>query len=196
MRTDNRTLLLFAAATLTASALAAAKPAVSSIIGMGVGANAGNAVTVRIDGKPTLVHLANVPAGDERAQAFLQCVVKDRVIRVEQPKRGADARLVLLDGTDVNTQVAEFLQSQTQADPCTLGKAVYTPKVIHANVNAAPAAPTQTAAAAPAATKANGDTNVNSNGDRPHAISRTHATVQPKDEQPTAASAVRKPKKP
>ena len=193
MRIDHRTALFLAAATLTASVALAAKPLTNSTLGMGVGANAGNAVTIRIDGKPTLVHLANVPAGDARAQAFLECVVKDHVIRIEQPKRGADARLLLLDGTDVNVQVAEFLQSQTQADPCTLGKAVYTPKVVHANV--APAPQAASAANAVPATAAPAAPTTNASG-RAHAISRTQATVQPKDEQPTAASVARKPKKP
>jgi hypothetical protein len=202
MRNNVHRAFVIALALSTTSAFAAKKTASSDVLGMGVGANAANAVTVRIDGKPTLLRLANVPAGDERAQAFLQCAVHDRVLRVERTK-GGEARLLFLDGTDLNVQLAEFAQSQTQADACSLGKAIYTPRVIHANVSqpATPAAPQQTAATAPTAAPqrpSQGSTTVDNMGvhHQGKAISRTDATVQPNEEQLSPAAAVRKPAKP
>lgn len=127
--------------TLTAAVLALAvstplfAAAPRATVALGVGASSASEIIVKIDGKDTHVKLAGVPAdGTYAGQAFLQCLVADRVVRVD---RGA-GRVTMLDGTSVADHLAEFLQTRTQSDPCMLGKAAYvsvTPRVA-----AAPAA--------------------------------------------------------
>src|SRR6185436_8181876 len=56
-------------------------------------------------------------------QAFLQCLVAKRILRVDR----AAGRVTMLDGTSVADHVAEFLQTKTASDPCALGKASYVP---------------------------------------------------------------------
>jgi len=112
----------------------------ASVVALGVGASSASEVVVKIDGKDTTVKLAGAPAeGTYPAQAFLQCLVAERVMRVDR----ASGRVMLLDGTSVADHLAEFLQTRTLSDPCMLGKAAY----VHATPRTA-AAP----AAAPAAT--------------------------------------------
>lgn len=101
---------------------------------MGVGASDSNTLIVRIDGKETRVTVAGVSAGSERGTAFAQCLVAGRVLRISGPR--SSAKVTLLDDSAVSGHIAEFLQSQTSADPCTLGKAAYHPRT----AQAAPAA--------------------------------------------------------
>ena len=90
-------------------------------VALGVGASSSNEVVVKIDGKNATVKLAGVNNGTYAGQAFLQCLVANRVLRVDR----AAGRVTMLDGTSVADHVAEFLQTRTQTDPCTLGKAAY-----------------------------------------------------------------------
>jgi len=52
----------------------------------------------------------------------LQCLVANRVLKVSKD------HIKLLDDNDVADHLREFMSSKTSVDPCTLGKAVYTPK--------------------------------------------------------------------
>jgi hypothetical protein len=104
---------------------------------MGVGAADSNTLIVRIDGKETRVTVAGVGAGSERGTAFAQCLVAGRVLRISGPHSAA--KVTLLDDSAVSAHIAEFLQSQTSADPCTLGKAAYQPKMPRAGAPASAA---------------------------------------------------------
>src|SRR5947209_5398749 len=95
----------------------------ASVIALGVGATDANKIIVRIDGKETPIVLAGVSGGSERGAAFTRCLVAGRVVRVSGP-HGA-AKVTMLDDSSVANHVAEFLQSSTTADPCTIGKAAY-----------------------------------------------------------------------
>jgi len=95
-------------------------------LAMGVGAADSNTLIVRIDGKETRVTVAGVSAGSERGTAFAQCLVAGRVLRISGPHSAA--KVTLLDDSIVSAHIAEFLQSQTSADPCALGKAAYQPR--------------------------------------------------------------------
>jgi hypothetical protein len=124
--------LLFAVLALP---LIAAAP--KGTIALGVGASSSSEVVVKIDGKNTTVKLAGVNNGTYAGQAFLQCLVANRVVRVNR----AAGRVTLLDGTSVADHVAEFLQTRTTSDPCALGKASYvssTPPLASAVVVAPP----------------------------------------------------------
>ena len=111
-----------------------------SLIGLGVGATDSNSIVVRIDGKETPVILAGVSGGSERGTAFLQCLVAGRVVHVKG-SRGA-ATVMLLDDTSVAAHVAEFLQTNTSSDPCTIGKGAYQPLPLHEAAAAAVTATT------------------------------------------------------
>lgn len=100
------------------SALAAANS-----IGLGVGATSSNEITVKINGADTKVLIEGAPSGSENGQAFLQCLVAGRVVRVERGSAGS--RVTLLDGSSVGNHLAEFAQSNASGDPCELGKAAY-----------------------------------------------------------------------
>lgn len=113
-----------------------------SVIALGVGANDANSLVVRIDGKETRITLAGVDGGSERGAAFAKCLVAGRVLRIKGPHSAAT--VTLLDDSSVAAHVAEFLQTNTASDPCTIGKAAYQP--------AKPSAP-KTAAAQPAPAK-------------------------------------------
>jgi hypothetical protein len=102
--------------------MAAAAP--KGVIGLGVGAASSTEVIVKIDGKNTTVKLAGVNNGTYAAQAFLQCLVANRIVRVDR----AAGRVTMLDGSSVADHVAEFLQTKTTSDPCALGKAAYVPQ--------------------------------------------------------------------
>ena len=97
-------------------------------LGLGVGATDSNTIVVKIDGKETPVTLAGTAGGSERGTAFAKCLVAGRVVRVSGPRSAAT--VTLLDDTSVAAHIAEFLQTQTSSDPCTLGKAAYQPKVV------------------------------------------------------------------
>jgi len=117
-------------------------------IALGVGASSASEVVVKIDGKDAHVKLAGVsPEGTYAAQAFLQCLLAERVVRVDR----AAGRVTMLDGTSVADHLAEFLQTRTQSDPCALGKAAYVPTTprVAAAAAAAPAAPAARAATTP-----------------------------------------------
>lgn len=92
-------------------------------IALGVGASSASDVVVKIDGKNVTVKLAGVNNGTYASQAFLQCLVAGRVVRVDR----AAGRVTMLDGTSVADHVAEFQQTKTATDPCALGKASYVP---------------------------------------------------------------------
>ncbi len=125
--------LLFAVLALP---LIAAAP--KGTIALGVGASSSSEVVVKIDGKNVTVKLAGANNGTYAGQAFLQCLVANRVVRVDR----AAGRVTMLDGTSVADHVAEFLQTRTASDPCVLGKASYvslTPPLASAVVVAPPA---------------------------------------------------------
>jgi len=133
--------LLFAVLALP---LIAAAP--KGTIALGVGASSSSEVVVKIDGKNATVKLAGVNNGTYAGQAFLQCLVANRIVRVDR----AAGRVTMLDGTSVADHVAEFLQTKTTTDPCALGKAAYvslTPPLASSVVVAPPGS---TNAAAPA----------------------------------------------
>lgn len=121
----------------------------ASLVALGVGATDSNSIVVRLDGKETAIKLAGVSAGDARAAAFAQCLVAGRVVRISGPRSAATVRL--LDDTSVAAHVSEFLQTQTAADPCAVGKAAYQPVHTAARVAAAP--PTAPRAATPTGKK-------------------------------------------
>jgi hypothetical protein len=93
----------------------------ATVLALGVGATDASHIVVKIDGKDRIVDLKTGASGDG-AHKFLQCLVAGRVLKLSAGK----ARL--LDGNDVADHVREFVASKTSADPCALGKAVYTPK--------------------------------------------------------------------
>ena len=93
-------------------------------IALGIGAASSNEVVVKIAGKNVSVKLAGVNNGTYAGQAFLQCLVASRVVRVDR----AAGRVTMLDGTSVADHVAEFQQTRTTSDPCALGKAAYVPQ--------------------------------------------------------------------
>lgn len=104
---------------LTASSAFAA----NHTIGLGVGATSSNEITVKINGSDTKVLIEGAPSGSENGQAFLQCLIAGRVVRVERGSAGS--RVTLLDGSSVGNHLAEFAQSKSASDPCELGKAAY-----------------------------------------------------------------------
>ena len=91
------------------------------LLGLGVGAKDANHIVVKIDGKDRIIDLKANASGDP-AQKFLQCLVAGRVLKVSKD------HVKLLDDNDVADHLREFMSSKTSADPCALGKAVYTPK--------------------------------------------------------------------
>jgi hypothetical protein len=93
-------------------------------VALGVGAASSSEVIVKIAGKNVNVKLAGINNGTYAGQAFLQCLVASRVVRVDR----AAGRVTLLDGTSVADHLAEFLQTRTASDPCMLGKAAYVPQ--------------------------------------------------------------------
>lgn len=93
-------------------------------VALGVGAASSSEVIVKIAGKNVNVKLAGVNNGTYAGQAFLQCLVANRVVRVDR----AAGRVTMLDGSSVADHLAEFLQTKTASDPCALGKASYVPQ--------------------------------------------------------------------
>jgi hypothetical protein len=133
--------LLFAVLALP---LIAAAP--KGTIALGVGASSSSDVVVKIDGKTTTVKLAGVNNGTYAGQAFLQCLVANRVVRVDRTA----GRVTMLDGTSVADHVAEFLQTKTTSDPCALGKASYVSSTPPLATSVVVAPPGNANAAAPA----------------------------------------------
>ena len=113
-------------------------------VGLGVGASSSTDVVVKINGKNTTVKLAGVNNGTYAGQAFLQCLVERRIVRVDR----AAGRVTMLDGTSVADHLAEFLQTRTQSDPCALGKAAYAPAAPPLASSVVVASPTEAGAAA------------------------------------------------
>jgi hypothetical protein len=95
--------------------------AAAATIALGIGAESSTEIVVKVNGKDTIVKLAGAPQGNQQSKVFLQCLVAHRVLKIN----GGDVRL--LDGSKVTDHLAEFAQSKTSADPCTLGKAAYAP---------------------------------------------------------------------
>jgi hypothetical protein len=93
----------------------------ADVVALGVGASKANEVIVRIAGQATNVRLEGVPDASDAARSFLQCLVAGRVVRVDV----AHGKVTLLDGNTANDHVLEYLQTKTQIDPCSLGKAAY-----------------------------------------------------------------------
>lgn len=139
--------LLFAV--LALPLIAAAPP--KGTIALGIGAASSSEVVVKIAGKNTTVKLAGVNNGTYAGQAFLQCLVASRIVRVDRTA----GRVTMLDGSSVADHVAEFLQTKTTSDPCALGKAAYVPQMpaLASSVNVAPPA---NATATPATGKRQG----------------------------------------
>lgn len=108
-------------AVLAVPLLAAAPP--RGVVGLGIGAASSNEVVVKINGKNETIKLAGIKNGTYAGQAFLQCLVARRIVRVDR----AAGRVTMLDGSSVADHLAEFLLSQTSSDPCTIGKAAYAP---------------------------------------------------------------------
>lgn len=104
--------------------LLAAAAAPRGQIALGIGAASSSEVVVKINGKNVTVKLAGVHEGTYAGQAFLQCLVASRIVHADT----VAGRVTLLDGTSVADHLAEFLQSRTSTDPCTLGKAAYVPQ--------------------------------------------------------------------
>jgi hypothetical protein len=132
-------------AVLAVPLLAAAPP--RGVVGLGIGAASSNEVIVKIAGQNETIKLAGIKHGTYAGQAFLQCLVARRIVRVDR----AANRVTMLDGSSVADHLAEFLLSQTASDPCTIGKAAYapaTPPLASAVVVAPPNAAGGTAAPA------------------------------------------------
>ena len=108
-------------AVLAVPLLAAAPP--RGVVALGVGAASSNEVVVKINGKNETIKLAGIKNGTYAGQAFLQCLMERRIVRVDR----AAGRVTMLDGSSVADHLAEFLLSKTSSDPCAIGKAAYAP---------------------------------------------------------------------
>ncbi|HEV2720061.1 MAG TPA: hypothetical protein VG323_08585 [Thermoanaerobaculia bacterium] len=108
-------------AVLAVPLMAAAQP--KGVVGLGVGAASSTEVIVKVNGKNETVKLAGITNGTYAGQAFLQCLVAHRIVRVDR----AANRVTMLDGSSVADHLAEFLLSKTPVDPCEIGKAAYVP---------------------------------------------------------------------
>jgi hypothetical protein len=91
------------------------------VIGLGVGAPSPNQILVKIAGKDTRVKLAAVPADSDTGRLFLQCLVANRVMRVDA-KRG---RAWMLDEVEVSDHMRRYLENPGSLDPCDAGRAAY-----------------------------------------------------------------------
>lgn len=148
---NRQTIAVLAAVTLSVPLFAATHPP-KGTIGLGVGARSASEIVVKIDGKNTPVKLAGLPPnGTYAGQAFLDCLVSKRVLHVDR----VAGRATMLDGTSVADHVAEFLQTSTQTDPCTLGKAAYVPEM-PALAGTPAATPANATAVAPAPARGRG----------------------------------------
>lgn len=124
--------------------------ALAQTYGLGVNAPSPDSVVLKIDGRNQTFTVGG-GATTKNAEAFLTCLVNDRVLKVV--RKGGSAQLFMLDNSNVADLLREYLQSNTSTDPCTLGKAAYTPKppalageAPQAAVVAAPAPPPAPAA--------------------------------------------------
>jgi len=91
------------------------------VIGRGVSAPTPNEIVVKIAGKDTRVKLANVPADSDSGKLFLQCLVANRVMRVD-PRHG---RAWMLDEVEVSDTVRHYVENPGSLDPCDAGRAAY-----------------------------------------------------------------------
>ncbi len=123
--------------------LMAATPPPKGVVGLGVGAASSTDVIVKINGKNETVKLAGIKNGTYAGQAFLNCLVQQRIVRVDRTAN----RVTLLDGSSVADHLAEFLLSKTSTDPCAIGKAAYTPATPPLASSVAVAQPGEAAAA-------------------------------------------------
>jgi len=130
-------------AVLAVPLMAAAAP--KGVVGLGVGAASSNEVIVKINGKNETVKLAGIQNSTYAGQAFLQCLVAQRIVRVD---RSAN-RVMMLDGSSVADHLAEFLLSKTTTDPCAIGKAAYIPATPPLASSVQVAQPGEAAAATP-----------------------------------------------
>lgn len=134
-------------AVLAVPLLAAAPP--RGVVGLGVGAASSNEVVVKINGKNETIKLAGIKNGTYAGQAFLQCLMARRIVRVDR----AAGRVTMLDGSSVADHLAEFLLSKTESDPCAIGKAAYAP-AMPPLASSVTVAPPKTAGTGTAATPA------------------------------------------
>ena len=176
--------LLFAVLALPLIAATAPK----GTIALGVGASSSTEAIVKIDGKNTTVKLAGVNNGTYAGQAFLQCLVARRIVRVDR----AAGRVTMLDGSSVADHLAEFLLSKTESDPCAIGKAAYAPGMPPL-ASSVTVAPPKTAGAGTAATpaKREGHVSFGSEGAKmdPEAIKISTSTAAPAGQPQTYAPA-------
>ena len=91
------------------------------MIGLGVSAPSPNEIVVKMAGKDTRVKLARLAADSDAGRLFLQCLVANRVIRVDA-KHG---RAWTLDEVEVSDTVRRYLDSPGSLDPCDAGRAAY-----------------------------------------------------------------------
>jgi hypothetical protein len=110
--------------------------------GLGVGAASPDSVVLKIDGKNKTVQLGT-GAATPAAEAFLNCLITGRVVKVE--RTGSTAKLLMLDSSNVADHVREFLQTKTATDPCALGHAAYARALPPAKASAAPDVPSAAA---------------------------------------------------
>ena len=123
--------------------LIAAAPPPKGVVGLGIGAASSTEVIVKINGRNETVKLAGIKNGTYAGQAFLQCLVERRIVRVDR----AANRVTMLDGSSVADHLAEFMLSKTTTDPCAIGKAAYTPATPPLAASVAVAQPGEPAAA-------------------------------------------------
>jgi hypothetical protein len=90
-------------------------------LGLGVSAPGPNEIVVKVEGRDTRVKLAGVPADSDSARLFLQCLVANRVLRVDA-KHG---RAWMLDEIEVADHVRRYLDNPGALDPCDAGRAAY-----------------------------------------------------------------------
>ena len=76
---------------------------------------------VKIAGKDRRVRLANLPADSDSGKLFLQCLVANRVMRVDS-KHG---RAWMLDEAEVGDTVRRYVENPGSLDPCDAGRAAY-----------------------------------------------------------------------
>jgi len=171
--------LLFAVLALPLIAAAAPK----GTIALGVGASSSTEVVVKIDGKNTTVKLAGVNNGTYAGQAFLQCLVANRIVRVDR----AAGRVTMLDGSSVADHVAEFLQTKTTSDPCALGKAAYVSATPPLATSVTVAPPANANAAAAPSGKREGHVSFATGTLTPDAVSVSPSSAKPQPGQRVAA---------
>ncbi len=91
------------------------------MIALGVSAPAANEIVVKIAGKDTRMKLASLPGDSDSGKLFLQCLVTNRVMRVD----AKHSRAWMLDDIEVSDHVRRYLENPGSLDPCDAGRAAY-----------------------------------------------------------------------